>query len=59
MVVEKGARVSNSIIMENGMIMENASVNYAITDKDVTINPGRIISGYETYPMVIAKGKKV
>ena len=58
-VVEKDAKVSNSIIMENGMIMENASVNYAITDKDVTINPGRIISGYETYPMVIAKGKKV
>ena len=58
-VVEKGAVVSNCIIMENCQIKENATVNYVITDKHVTINSGRVISGYETYPLVIAKGKKV
>lgn len=57
--VEKGAVVRNSIIMENGIIMENASVSYAITDKDVVIRNDHVIAGYETYPVVIAKGKTV
>ena len=57
--VEKGAVIKNSIIMENSVIMENATVNYAITDKDVTIRNERTISGYETYPVVVAKGKTV
>lgn len=57
--VAKGAVVRNSIIMENGDIQENATVSYAITDKDVTIRNGRTISGYESYPVVIVKGKTV
>ena len=57
--VEKGAVIKNSIIMENSVIMENATVSYAITDKDVTIRNERTISGYETYPVVVAKGKTV
>lgn len=57
--VEKGAEVRNSIIMEDGTIMENASVCYAITDKNVTIRSGRTISGYESYPVVIVKDKTV
>jgi len=57
--VGKGAVIKNSIIMENGEVMENAEVCYAITDKDVTIRNGRTISGYETYPVVVAKGKTV
>ena len=57
--VEKGAEVRNSIIMEDGKIMENGSVCYAITDKNVTISAGRTISGYESYPVVIVKDKTV
>lgn len=57
--VAKGAVIRNSIIMENGVVMERASVNYAITDKDVTIREERTIAGYETYPVVVAKGKTV
>jgi len=57
--VEKGAEVRNSIIMEDGKVMENSSVCYAITDKNVTVSSGRTISGYESYPVVIVKDKTV
>ncbi len=57
--VARGAEVRNSIVMEDGKIMENSSVCYAITDKNVTISSGRTISGYESYPVVIVKDKTV
>lgn len=57
--VGKGAVIRNSIIMENGVIMQGASVSYTITDKDVTIRDGGTISGQDTYPVVVAKGKTV
>ncbi len=57
--VGKGAVIRNSIIMENGIVMENATLNYAITDKDCIIQSGRTLSGYETYPMVVVKGKVI
>lgn len=57
--VAKGAVIKNSIIMEDSIIMENAELNYTITDKDVIIQSGRKLSGYETYPMVVVKGKVI
>ena len=56
-IVKKGAVIKNSIVMENNIIMENSTLNYAITDKDVIIQEGRHLGGYETYPMVVVKGK--
>ncbi|MEG1608529.1 MAG: glucose-1-phosphate adenylyltransferase subunit GlgD [Clostridia bacterium] len=58
-VVEEGSEISNSIVMENGVIMKDAKLGYTITDKDVTITNGKIISGYETYPLVIVKNKTI
>lgn len=57
--IEEGSVVKNSIVMENGIVGKNSSLQYAITDKDVTITEGRNISGFITYPIVIVKGKKV
>ena len=57
--VGKGAVVKNCIIMEDGIIMENASLEYTITDKNVIIQPGRKLCGTDTYPMVVVKGKTV
>ena len=57
--VGKGAVIRNSIVMEDGIIMENATLDYTITDKDVIIQPNRSLSGYETYPMVVVKGKVI
>lgn len=57
--IAEGAVVRNSIVMENGVVGKNSSLQYAITDKDVEISDGRNISGFITYPIVIVKGKKV
>lgn len=57
--IKKGAVIKDSIIMEDGSVMENSVLAYAITDKGVTIKENRQISGYETYPIVIVKNKVV
>lgn len=57
--IEEGAVVQNSVVMENSEVCKDASLRYAITDKNVTIREGRAISGYITYPLVIVKGKQV
>ena len=57
--VEKGAVIRNSIVMERGEVQENSQLCYAITDKNVVIRPNRVISGFETYPVVVVKDKTV
>ncbi|MFA5448928.1 MAG: glucose-1-phosphate adenylyltransferase subunit GlgD [Clostridia bacterium] len=57
--VKEGAVIKDSIIMEGGVIMENSTLAYAITDKQVTIRENRQISGFSTYPIVIVKNKVV
>ncbi|MEG1646357.1 MAG: hypothetical protein RR374_03225, partial [Clostridia bacterium] len=58
-IVEEGAEIKNSIVMENTYIMKNATLHYAITDKNVVVKEERNISGYDTYPVVIVKGKLI
>lgn len=57
--VEKGAVIKNSIVMEDGYVGKDSKLAYVITDKDVTVSAGRSLSGFETYPIVIVKGKTV
>ena len=57
--VEVGATVKNSIVMANGVICENAFMNYVIADKNVTVKPGKILIGSPTYPSVIRKNSTV
>lgn len=57
--VAKGAKVKNSIIMQGTEIGANSNLDYVITDKDVMIKEGRMIMGFETYPVYIAKGSSV
>lgn len=58
-VIEKGAVLNNCIIMQNTTIRSDARLNCVITDKDVIIGNGHALSGYQTYPYVIAKGQNV
>ena len=51
--------ITNSIIMENGRVMKNASLDYVITDKNVTVTEEKGISGTTAYPIVIVKNKTV
>lgn len=53
--IGKGAKVSNCIIMQDSEIGDNTNLNYLIIDKDVTINSGRSLMGFESYPIYITK----
>jgi glucose-1-phosphate adenylyltransferase len=53
--VEKGARVSNCILMQSAVICRGALMKYAVADKNVFVNPGRMLMGHETYPLAIVK----
>ena len=57
--IAKGAKVSNCVILPNGFIADDASLNCCILDKDVTVRSGRSLSGAETYPVYLAKGIRV
>ena len=59
MVVEKGAKVSNSVLMQGTVVKAGASLSYVIADKDVTVNESRMLMGHATYPLAIAKGSVV
>ncbi len=58
-IVEKGAKVSNSILMQGTVVKAGASLSYVISDKNVTINEGRMLMGHSTYPLAIAKNSVV
>ena len=57
--ISRGATVKNSILFQDTVIGENVFLNCVITDKNVVIRDGRILSGHETLPFFIEKGKMV
>ena len=58
-VVEKGAKVANSILMQGTTVKAGASLNFVITDKDVLVNEDRSLMGHFNYPLAIAKDSVV
>lgn len=54
--IAKGAKVSNSIIMQDTFIGENAEINCVITDKSAVIKPQKALCGAENYPIFVGKG---
>lgn len=57
--VGKGAKVSHSIVMQGTRVGENVRLNYLIVDKDAYISDGRVLMGYDSYPLYIGKGGMV
>ena len=53
--MEKGAKVSNSILLQGTVVGEGASVSHVIADKSVTVGAQRTLMGSDTYPMSISK----
>ena len=54
--VGKGAKIKNSIIMQNSEIYNNSDLEYVILDKSVNIRQGRRLIGDEVFPVIIRKG---
>lgn len=57
--IAKGAKISNSIIMQDCNIGENTTLNYVICDKDVVVSPTRMLCGIDSYPVCISKNSVV
>lgn len=57
--VMKGARVSNCILMQSTVVKEDCILKYAITDKNVVIEPGRMLMGHSNYPIAVEKNAVV
>lgn len=57
--VGKGAKVKNCVLMQDTVVEEGADVEYVITDKKVTISAGKEMKGTDTYPVFVAKNKRV
>lgn len=57
--VGKGAKVKNCVLMQDTIVSDNASVEYVITDKDVTITEGKSLTGNDSFQVFVAKGQTV
>ena len=55
----KGAVIKNAIILQDTYIGSDVTLNCVITDKNVVINDGRMLSGHQTMPFFIGKGMRV
>ena len=57
--VGKGSVVKNCILMQNTNIGADCSLTSVITDKNVTTEDGRVLTGSESYPVYISKNAKL
>lgn len=54
--IGKGTIVRNSILMQDTYVGNDAALNCVISDKNVIIKDGRVLSGHETMPFFVGKG---
>lgn len=54
-IILKGAKIKNCIIMQNCIINENADLTNVIIDKNVTIDANTVLKGGNEFPLVIEK----
>lgn len=54
-VIEEGAVVKNSIVMQNANISKTSDLNYMIIDKNVTISAEKRLTGDINHPYVVKK----
>ena len=57
--VARGAVVRNSILFGGCYIGENSSVNCIVADKQVMLSDGCHLSGHDTMPFYVGKGKRI
>lgn len=53
--VAKGAKVKNCVLMQDTVVGEGASLEYVITDKNVTITPGKEVKGTDSFQVFASK----
>lgn len=54
--VAKGAKIKDSILMQNDYIGEGVSLANVIMDKSVVVKPNKMLCGAQNYPVYVGKG---
>ena len=57
--IGKGTKVKNSILFQDTYTGENVVLNCVIADKNVVVRDNKVLSGDETLPFYLAKGKMI
>ena len=57
--IAKGAKIRNSVLMQDTVVNAGARLDYVVTDKNVTIEVGQELKGTDTQPFYVAKGRTV
>ena len=57
--IDRDTTVRNSIIMQDTVLGESCNLNCVITDKNVVVRDGAMLSGAETLPYYVAKRKMI
>ncbi len=57
--IAAGAVVENCVVMQDSTVSEGVRLNYAILDKQVFIEPGRMLSGYLTRPFMLERRSRI
>lgn len=57
--IAKGAKIRNSVLMQDTVVNAGAQLDYVVTDKNVTIEVGQELKGTDTQPFYVAKGHTV
>ncbi|MBE6663040.1 MAG: glucose-1-phosphate adenylyltransferase subunit GlgD [Ruminococcaceae bacterium] len=57
--IGKGTKVKNSILFQDTYTGENVVLNCVIADKNVVIRDNKVLSGDESLPFYLAKGKMI
>ena len=57
--IGKGAKVRNCVLMQDTVIETGATVEHAITDKNVRISSYKELKGTESFPVFVEKRKLV
>jgi len=57
--IATGATVRNSVLQDDTVVEENASLDCIITDHLVRISKNRKLMGYQTYPVYVERGRVI
>lgn len=57
--IERDAVLENCIVMQGSVVFRDCRLGAVILDKDVVVKEGRILNGFESYPVFVSKGSLV
>ena len=57
--IAKGAKVKNCVLMQDTVVEEGVSLEYIISDKNVSFTAGKELRGSDSFPVYVAKHQTV